>query len=465
MRRRDFLTSGSLGLTAATIPALLKTEYLSGAEKASAGITGNRIAGDRKMVLEEQRQIPVVCQADVVICGAGPAGVSAALSAARTGAKTILLDSQGCLGGIWTASLLSLILDTTGKKGILEEIIAKLDAIPGTTRRHGAGSVNYDPEVMKLVLEEMCAEAGVQIQYFTQVVGAIKDGHRIKAVITESKSGREAIVGKVFIDCTGDGDLAARSGCGFDFGSPETGKFQPMSFIVLVTGIKSSEVRPFYYDMENPAGRNYKKNMMAEMVRAGFTPSYGGPSLFIIRDDFFAMMTNHEYGFKGVDVRQLTEATLRGRKEMFFQIESLRKLGDPWTNLRIVSTPSLIGIREGRRIHGLYTVSTEDLRIGKKHDDAVCEVRFPIDVHSTDPVKGKYVESTTFRARPYDIPIRALIAKDVEGLMMAGRCISGDFIAHSSYRVTGNAVPMGEAAGVLAAKAAKADKTPREMIG
>ena len=457
MRRRDFLTTGGLGLTA--IPALLGTNSVLGVEKPVA-----EFAGNGKTILEEQRKIPVVRQADVVVCGAGPAGVAAAISAARKGAKTLLIDSQGCLGGIWTASLLSLILDTYQKEGLLNEIIAKLDAIPGTTRRHGAGSVNYDPETMKIVLEEMCAEAGVQIQYFTQVAGAVKDGNRIKAVITESKSGREAIAGKVFLDCTGDGDLAARAGCGFDFGNPQTGKFQPMSFIVLVTGIKASEVRPFYYEIGNDEGRQYKKNMIAEMARAGFTPSYGGPSLFIIRDDFFAMMTNHEYGFKGFDVRELTEATLRGRKEMFFQIDALRKLGAPWSNLRIVATPSLIGIREGRRIHGLYTITSEDLRIGRTHDDAVCKVHFPIDVHSTDPGKGKYVETTSFRAKPFDIPIRSLIAKEVEGLMMAGRCISGDFISHSSYRVTGNAVPMGEAAGRLAAKAAKENKTPRELV-
>jgi hypothetical protein len=135
-------------------------------------------------------------------------------------------------------------------------------------------------------------------------------------------------------------------------------------------------------------------------------------------------------------------------------------MGGPWKNLHIVATAAQIGVREGRRIHGRYTVTADDLREGRKHEDAVCRVTFPIDVHSTDPTKDKGIVGAGFRAKPYDIPLRALIAKDVDGLMMAGRCISGDFIAHSSYRVTGNAVAMGEAAGKTAAEAAKSGKLP-----
>jgi len=122
-----------------------------------------------------------------------------------------------------------------------------------------------------------------------------------------------------------------------------------------------------------------------------------------------------------------------------------------------------IGVREGRRIHGRYTVSTQDLVDGARHEDAVCRVTFGVDVHSPDPGKTKAIERTGVRAKPYDIPYRALVAKDADGLLMAGRCISGDFLAHSSYRVTGNAVAMGEAAGVAAALAAKSGRLPHEI--
>ena len=131
--------------------------------------------------------------------------------------------------------------------------------------------------------------------------------------------------------------------------------------------------------------------------------------------------------------------------------------------MRIVATPAQIGVREGRRLHGLYTISADDLREGRSQPDAVCKATFPIDVHSTNPRKEKGIEKVGFRTKPYDIPLRALIAREVTGLMMAGRCISGDFLAHSSYRVTGNAAAMGAAAGAVAAEAAKTNRLPQEV--
>ena len=146
-------------------------------------------------------------------------------------------------------------------------------------------------------------------------------------------------------------------------------------------------------------------------------------------------------------------------------IDALRSLGDPWRNVKIVATAAQIGVREGRRIHGRYTVSVDDMLNGVKHDDAVCRVTFGIDVHSTNQqhstgIEGQGVKRST---QPYDIPLRAFIARDADGLLLAGRCISGDFLAHSSYRVTGNAVAMGEAAGAAAALAARHDCLPHEV--
>jgi hypothetical protein len=404
-----------------------------------------------RVPVEAARDLPLRPGADVVVCGAGPAGVAAAVSAARTGAKTLLLELHGCLGGIWTTGLLSWILDHSNKTGLMPEIFERLKKHDGRALTNKNG---YDPETMKLVLEEMCAEAGVEIQLHTRVCAAERDGNRLTHVVTESKSGREAVPGKVFIDCTGDGDLGAAAGCGFDLGHPETGKTQPMSLMALVTGIVPAEVREFYRDDDS------KDRLRAAMEKGGLSPSYAKPTMFRLRDDLFALMANHEYGVLGTNARDVTAATLRARKELHALINGLRSLGAPWKNLHIVATASQIGVREGRRIRGRYTVSTDDLREGRKHEDAVCRVTFNIDVHSTDPTKDKGIVGAGFRAKPYDIPMRALIAKDVEGLLMAGRCISGDFIAHSSYRVTGNAVALGEAAGKHAARAATTGRMP-----
>jgi hypothetical protein len=176
-------------------------------------------------------------------------------------------------------------------------------------------------------------------------------------------------------------------------------------------------------------------------------------------------MMNHEYGIKAWDAAEITAATVRARAEMNKMVANLRKLGGPWEGIQIVATAEQIGVRDGRRIQGRYTVLQEDLAKGARHDDAVVRVTFPIDVHAltSDHNKKHAIMPQDIKMKPYDIPLRALIAKDVDGLMMAGRCISGDFIAHSSYRVTGNAVGMGEAAGVIAALAAASKRLPHEV--
>jgi hypothetical protein len=407
--------------------------------------------------------VPVVDRSDVVVCGAGPAGVTAAIAAARTGAKTRLLEVGGCLGGVWTCGLLSWILDSGNKPGLMQEILAGLTARDASVRF--GGSVGYDVEGMKVLLEQMCLEAGVHVRLHTRVVSAAEsDAGQLALAVTESKSGREAWAGKIFIDATGDGDLAARAGCGFDYGREGSGQAQPMSMICLLAGIRPEEVHPFVRGLAEPAGEpDPKTRLLEEMRRAGVDPSYSRPTLFCIRKDLFCLMANHEYGVSGMDAGQLTEATLRSRAEVHKLVDALRSLGGPWQNVHIIATAEHIGVREGRRIHGLYTVSTEDLVRGTRHDDAVCEVRFPVDVHSTDPAKDKGIPQQGVRAKPYDIPYRALVAKDVDGLLLAGRNISGDFIAHSSYRVTGDAAAMGEAAGTAAAIAARTNRLPQDV--
>ncbi len=447
MKRRDFLRWSGLGAVMSLAP---------------------REAGARsvsRMIAEPSRYVPMAGDADVVVCGAGPAGVAAAVAAARKGARTRLVELHGCLGGIWTAGLLSWILDYKNKSGLMAEIWDRTEKRHGRAFTPGGKATNgYDPEVMKLVLEEMCAGAKVEVQLHTRVCAAVTDADkRLTHIFTESKSGREAYAGTVFVDCTGDGDLAAAAGCGFDWGSPETGNTQPFSLMALISGVTPEGIEGFFRDDDGRDWAGPKDRLRAEMEKGGHSPSYAKPTIFRLRDDLFALMANHEYGLKGTSARDLTEATLRARQELHALVDGLRSLGGPWKNVHIVATAEQIGVREGRRIHGLYTVSTDDLREGRSQKDAVCRATFGIDVHSTDPKQEKGIAKVGYRAKPYDIPLRSLIARDVKGLMLAGRCISGDFIAHSSYRVTGNAVAMGEAAGAVAALAVQQHKQPHEV--
>jgi hypothetical protein len=423
--------------------------------------TSGQIKGD--WFSEDARDIPVAGDYDVIVCGGGPAGFAAALAASRSGAKTALIEVHGCIGGIWTAGMLSWILDGFNKPGIMAEILTRLGE-QGNGQKVSSAWV-YHPEPMKLLLEDMLLEAGVDIRLFTRVVGAVPDENgRLSTVLTESKTGREVWTAKSFIDATGDGDLAAQAGCGFDFGRPGDGVTQPMSLMVLFHGAKTDEIAPFVNHLAKARGLGRgKSNFLAELRSAGIDPSYGGPSIFEIHDGLYAMMANHQYNVSAINATDVTRATLEARRENHAMINALRKKGGPWKNVEIISTGEQIGTREGRRIHGRYSVSDDDLKNGSRFEDGICRVTFPIDVHATDPKKTKYIEAKPFKSQPYDIPLRSLMAKDVDGLVLAGRCISGGFIAHSSYRVTGNAVAMGEAAGVACAVAAKNKVLPHEV--
>lgn len=412
------------------------------------------------MVIESERQIAVVEETEVVVCGAGPAGVCAAIAAARAGAKTSLLENAGCLGGTWTAGLLGWIIDHLNKDGLLKELKEEICRRGGTAGNSKSGSLPFDIETMKLLLEEKCQEAGVRVRLHTRVVGVVKtaDG-RIDAVITESKSGREAWRAKVVIDATGDGDVGFAAGCRYEIGNQENGLTQPMSLLCLLTGIDFEACKK-YINGYSTDWLSSKSSLKADLEAGGASPSYGFPSLFLLVDGLYFLMANHQYKKFATCADDVTMATMAARKEINAQVAALRSLGGCWQNLRLVATAEHIGTREGRRLKGLYEVTADDAMNGVRHDDAVCRVTFGLDVHALDPARNKGIEKAKFKAQPYDIPLRALISADVPNLMMAGRCISGDFLAHSSYRVTGDAAPLGEAAGVTAALAAQKGVNP-----
>ena len=413
---------------------------------------------------EPSREVPLRDDVDVLVCGGGPAGFSAALTAARAGAKTRLIEVNGCLGGVWTAGLLTYIFDFD-KPGLTRELWTELE------RRDARGSdkpdqFTYHCEEMKCLLEEMVEDAGLQTRLHTRVVAAHKnEANRLTTIVTESKSGREAWRAKTFIDATGDGDLGALAGCDWEFGRARNCPCQPMTMNAIVT-VPDVEAIKDYVLFYGPEGKwNFgQRKLKAALATAGVSPSYGAPTLFHWRGNALTFMANHEYGVEPFDADQVTAATMRSRREVRTLVNALRSLGGPWANLELVATAEQIGIRDGRRIEGRYQVVKKDLMVGRRHEDGIARVTFNVDVHADSREKNDSEKALqTQDVVPYDIPLRALIAKDVDGLMMAGRCISGDFISHASYRVTGNSVAMGEAAGLTAALAAKSDRLPHEV--
>lgn len=416
--------------------------------------------------ITEQKDIPIKGSYDVIVCGGGPAGVAAAIEAGRSGAKTLLIETNGCLGGVWTSGLLTWILDYYYQPGLLKEIVEELQKrgaeSPVDT---GRGAFSFDPEAMKFLLDQMCEDAGVTIRFHTRVCNATVEKNRLTHIITESKSGREAWQANIFVDSTGDGDVAALAGCGFDFGDPEhNNEIQPFSLLGIISGVDFNEIKD-YVRWAGDKQSISKRNLLAAIQQGGFEPSYRQPSLHPISYNLFKIMINHQYNFSPLNADDVTKATLNGRKELWSVVEALRNNGGIWKNIKIMSTAEQIGTREGRRIHGLYTVSTNDLINGVYHEDAIAEVRFGVDVHSVykehDSSSASY--NRGIKSKPYTIPLRALIAKDVNGLLIAGRCISGDFIAHSSYRVTGPVTTIGQSAGRLAAVSALKNELPQKV--
>ncbi len=446
-----------------------------GAAAAAGTLAGNRVAAaDAPGAFAEPAQrIPVDDWADVIVAGGGPAGVAAAVSAARAGAKVRLLELQGCLGGIWTAGFLSYIFDFN-KSDIGREIIRRLDAYgaravdrPGDEgmkfyRRGTDQDWVYEPEYMKAVCEDMCAEAGVRVTLQCPVAAAYRDasGRNVETVVTESKSGRQAWRARTFIDCTGDGDLGARAGCGFDVGGDAPGDSeQPASLIALVTipddrGIlKCIANEASNYDDDGRRVYDSKLVLLEEMKRVGISPSYGHPTMFRVHPHLYAFMCNHEYDVPVDDADAITAATLRARREVYGMVDALvRNGGEAWKGFRLVATAEQLGHRRARRLHGRYTMTVEDCLEGRKFPDGLCTCSFGLDVHAVSKAMNKIRPAgmpinMSRHVQPYQIPLRACHAKDIDNLYMAGRCISGNFLPQASYRITGTSIGLGVGVG------------------
>ena len=392
---------------------------------------------------------------DVLIIGGGVGGTMAAIAAAGRGVDVTLVERGGCLGGMWTAGLVGMTLDAENKEGLLSEFLARVRQ----EQKRKAATIF---EIQKYLLEEMCRENGVHICFHSQVCEVKAYDRKIQKVQVITKSGLLEFESAIVIDATGDGDVAAMAGCGFEYGRASDKKAQPMSMIALISGI--GKAARAYVSYPGEPFWDARKRLKEVMDRAGVSCSIHYPSIQPLCGDLYILSANQEYGKSGCNVDELTEATIDARAEIYRLIRDL-KLGAPeiFGELVLAATPECIGVREGRRIHGRYTITVEDVIAGKRHEDAVCRVSYWVDIHSLENDGGKGFTDEGVKAQPYDIPFRALLPRDIDNLIMAGRCISGDFYAHASYRVAGNMAPVGEAAGRMAAKALKEGKPPCQV--
>ena len=377
---------------------------------------------------------------DVIVVGGGPAGCGAALASARCGMKTLIIERSNCLGGMWTNGFMNPMFEGDNKKnGIVFELVEelKMKNVWG-----GFWGKSFNFEYLKCMLEEKILEAGAEILYCTDFSKVICEGKTVKGVIAENSEGRFAYLAKTVFDCTGDGHVCADAGCAFDIGDDgDYKKCQAMTLMFLVGNIPEK-----YKD-----GLMIYEKLNAVYEKAGKEIPFKVPYLITAPNARFGnIQFTHMYEYDPLSEKEKTAATIEGRRQMLEAFELLKKYDPEFAELELIASAPTLGVRESRRIIGEYTVTATDLLIGQKFEDAIADASFGVDIHTASN-KGQICHGV----KPYQIPMRALLPKGYDGIIVAGRCISGTQEAMASYRVTANCTEMAENAAIVNAFAIK----------
>lgn len=414
---------------------------------------------------EPLKRIPVKQNVDVLVIGGGPSGMAAAVCAARSGVKVMLVEQSGSLGGMSTAGLMSHWTGNT-QGGFYEEILER-----AFSYEREINFVNdllpkqiINPETLKTVFLDLLYESGVILQLYTFACEAIMDGQKIKGAVIESKSGREAVLAEIVIDCSGDGDIAVKAGVPFNKGRETDGKMQPMTLMFKVAGVDTSRaVFPdcFECTIALPKGE------IQALGRANIPHPAGHVLLYktTLPGVVTCNMTNC-IDLDGTKSEELTKAEYICRSQITPIVQFLREYVPGYEDCFIISSASTIGVRETRHLEGLYTLTSQDILEAKVFDDwAVTKAHFNFDVHNVNGAgldeNGTQKEFT--QAKGYTIPYRCFVPMKVKHLLFAGRNISGTHLAHSNYRAMPICVNMGQAAGTAAALCVKNEISPGEL--
>ena len=417
------------------------------------------------MTVKEAAGLKTAHKADVLVVGGGPAGVAAAFAAARLGADTLIVEQFNCLGGVATAGghghicIYSAWGDRTRVVGGVPYEMGMRVAAAGygvcTT-----SSVDFEVEGMKLVLERMAEECRCRLLYHTFFCDSIVEKGKVVGAVIQNKGGRQIIRAKRIVDCTGDGDVAAAAGCAFAVGDRETGLCQPVTLMFTIGGVDWSKVKKWRtsYNMAEVWEQAQKNGDMRpfQKVIMGFwwTPT---------RPDEVGINFTHINNVDSTRAEDLTRATIEGRKQAFECIPVFRKYVPGMETCYLISTPNTVGIRESRRIAGGYCLTKEDVVGQASFPDSVGYGSFFIDIHNT---KGPGLDAKVWRPAAgfkYQIPYRILVPKDVDNLLVAGRCASCDHEALGSIRVMPQCGAMGEGAGTAAALSLQKKIAPRAL--
>ena len=412
--------------------------------------------------IEPAKEIPIVSKVDVVVIGGGPAGFSAAVNAARGGAKTMLIEQSGTVGGVATSGLMSHWTGGT-QGGFYEEIIERSKDTEETDIKHLLDHT-INPEKLKFVFLEMLDEAGVDLKLYTFACAPIMESNKTTGVVIESKSGREAVMAKVVIDASGDGDIAAKAGVPFTKGREDDGKMQPMTLMFKVGGVDTKRavfLDSFEDTCQVPEGDLQTLGKKTLPFPAGHILLYRTTLPGIVTCN----MTNC-IEVDGTKAGDLTKAEYECRKQMNPIVDFLRRYVPGYEKCFVISSASIIGVRETRHLEGEYTLTEKDILCARIFEDwVVTKAYFNFDVHniSGSGLDKSGAQKEFAQAKGYTIPYRCFIPRKIENLMFCGRNISGNHLAHSNYRVMPICANMGQAIGNAAALCIYKNVTPREL--
>jgi hypothetical protein len=423
------------------------------------------------------------------VVGGGPAGLGAALGAAGVGADVVLAERYGFLGGNATAALVMPLMSFHTQRaqggqadvtrlmptdhghgeaviaGVLQTLLERLVTAGGALRPSPKTGfvVPFDPEIFKLVALDLLDEASVKFLLHALATDVL--GHpRLEGVVFETKSGPVVIRARAIVDCTGDGDVAARAGAPFEIGRDGDELVQPMTLMFRMSEFERAAFATYVKAHPDQwRGVHGLWDLIAKAMTAG--------ELDLPREDLLFFGTPHEREVSvnstritrvlGTDVWDLTYAEWQSRHQMRQIASFLRRYVPGFETAYVIQSGAQIGVRETRRILGDYQLTAADVLEAHKFNDVIARGSYPIDIHSPTGTGTKLQRLPAGEA--YDIPLRCLLPQQVEGLIVAGRCISGSHEAHSSYRIMPIAMATGQAAGVCAALAARAGKAPREI--
>ena len=420
--------NGLLALSAAVLP-----------QGVAAGTDAGMLAADKLKVKKAD-------QWDVIVVGGGPSGCAAAVAAAREGAKVLIVESTGALGGMGTSGLLNAWCPFTDKEKIIYKGIAErvfLEAKKGVPHARGNDWIPINTEYLKTVYDDLVTSHGVAVLFFSNMAAVeMKDDETVDAVVVANKAGLTACRARIFIDCTGDGDLAAWAGADFEMGD-KAGAVQEGSLCFSLANID-----PYEYSLVGTVQSTNPRSPIFKIISSGkydrikdyhINDKYAGPG-------YLAFNAGH-ITVDSTDPFSLSAAMMTGRKMARQYQQGLAEF-EPKTFAAsyLAATGSLMGVRESRRIKCDYTFTLDDWLARREFDDGIGRNSYYIDVHKDDatqyPRYGK--------GESHGIPFRCLLPQGLKNVFVAGRCISADSYAHGSLRVMPPAMVTGEAVGTAA---------------